>query len=157
MSPRIPHPAFTIPEAAAHLGALGKASKEFGIPLKTLELAHYRTAQINGDGVCAVLHTNAAKAAGETEDRLYLVSGWREAPAFDESEKAALALAEEIARLSDRSNAISDEVWAEVSKHYSDEQLGALVMSISLANLWNRLHLAARVVPGSLPGAPAPK
>ena len=86
-----------------------------------------RASQINGCGFCVDMHTKEAAAAGETAVRLNLVAAWRESTVFTEAEQAALALAEEGTRLADAHHGVSDETWAQVRKHYDDDQIAALV------------------------------
>ncbi|GGP53570.1 MULTISPECIES: carboxymuconolactone decarboxylase family protein [Streptomyces] len=144
MTARAKHPAFVVPGAIDALVALGKASKEVpGVDVKLLELLHLRASQINGDGANADRHPRLAKAAGETSDeRLFAVAAWRNTPYFTDAERAALALAEAVTRLSDREDAVSDEVWNDAAKHFNEQQLAAIVLSVATANLWNRLHVA---------------
>ena len=109
------------------------------LPKSTQELVSLRASQINGCGWCCDLHTKEAAAAGETALRLGLVAAWREATVFTEAEQAALALAEEGTRLADASHGVSDETWAQVRKHYDDDQIAALVSLVALINAANRL------------------
>ncbi|MGH3609053.1 MAG: carboxymuconolactone decarboxylase family protein, partial [Pseudonocardiaceae bacterium] len=145
---RIGNPAFVVPDAMAALQALGKAVRHGGVPAKTLELINLRASQINGCGVCAVQHPRLAKKLGETDERLYAVAAWRDAPYFDEAERAALALTEAVTRLSDRADPVPDEVWEEAARHYDEQGLGVLVMAIASINVWNRLNVATRQVAG---------
>jgi AhpD family alkylhydroperoxidase len=108
------------------------------LPKSTQELMALRASQINGCGWCVDLHTKEAAAAGETAVRLNLVAAWRHATVFTEAEQAALALAEEGTRLAD-SGGVSDETWAQVRKHYDDDQIAALVSLVALINAANRL------------------
>ena len=85
------------------------------------------------------MHTKEAAAAGETAVRLNLVAAWRESTVFTEAERAALALAEEGTRLADAHHGVSDETWAQVRKHYDDDQIAALVCLVALINAANRL------------------
>jgi alkylhydroperoxidase family enzyme len=94
------------------------------------------------------MHSRALTKLGESETRIFALAAWREAPYYTEAERAALALAEAATRLSDRADAVPDEVWKEASGHFSEAALGALVMTIALANLWNRLNVATRQVTG---------
>ena len=98
-----------------------------------------RASQINGCGLCVDMHTKEAAAAGETAVRLNLVAAWRESTVFTEAERAALALAEEGTRLADAHHGVSDETWAQVRKHYDDDQIAALVCLVALINAANRL------------------
>jgi AhpD family alkylhydroperoxidase len=109
------------------------------LPMSVQELVALRASQINGCGWCVDLHTKEAAAAGETAVRLNLVAAWREASVFTEAEQAALALAEEGTRLADAHHGVSDETWAQVRKHYDDDQIAALVSLVALINAANRL------------------
>jgi AhpD family alkylhydroperoxidase len=145
---RMANPAYAVPGAMPALLELGKAVQSAGVPARTLELVHIRASQINGCGVCLVQHPRLAKRHGETDERIWAIAGWRDAPYFDQAERAALALAEAITRLGDRSDAVPDDLWDEAASHYDEQQLAALVMSISLVNLWNRINTATRQVAG---------
>ncbi|GGT58001.1 carboxymuconolactone decarboxylase family protein [Streptomyces purpureus] len=108
--------------------------RAFGID--TLQL---RASQINGCGFCVDVHTKDAAAAGETSARLNLVAAWRHSTVFTEAERAALALAEEGTRIIDGYEGVSDETWAQVRRHYDDDQVIALVSLIAVINATNRL------------------
>jgi AhpD family alkylhydroperoxidase len=103
-----------------------------------------RASQINGCSVCVDIHTRALKKLGEKLERIFCVSAWREAPYYSDAERAALALGECVSRLSDRADPVPDEVWEEAARHYSEIQLSALVLSIGLINLFNRVNAATR-------------
>ena len=113
--------------------------QESPLPRSTQELVALRASQINGCGWCIDMHTKEAAAAGETAVRLNLVAAWRESTVFTEAEQAALALAEEGTRLADASLGVSDETWAQVRKHYDDDQIATLVCGIAQINAANRL------------------
>jgi AhpD family alkylhydroperoxidase len=119
------------------------------LPKTTQELASLRTSQINGCGFCVDMHTKEAAANGETAVRLNLVAAWREATVFTDAERAALALAEEGSRLADAHHGVSDDTWAQVRKHYDDDQMAALVCVIALTNAANRLNVIVRNPAGS--------
>ena len=119
------------------------------LPLPTQELVSLRASQINGCGWCADMHTKEAAAAGETAVRLALVATWREATVFTEAEQAALALAEEGTRLADAHLGVSDDTWAQVRKHYDDDQLAALIALVALINAANRLSVIVHQKGGS--------
>ena len=119
------------------------------LPKSTQELVGLRASQINGCGWCTDLHTKEAAAAGETAVRLSLVAAWRESTVFSEAERAALALAEEGTRLADAHHGVSDETWAQVRKHYDDDQIAALISLVALINAANRFNVIARNPAGS--------
>jgi len=148
MEPRIKSPAFTLPGARNAIVSIAKAAESSGVPRVTLELVNVRVGQINGCSVCVDMHSRALKRLGESDGRIFALGAWREAPYYTEAERAALALAEATTRLSDRTDAVPDELWKEASRYFDDAQLGGLVMSIALANLWNRLNTATRQVSG---------
>jgi AhpD family alkylhydroperoxidase len=119
------------------------------LPKSTQELVSLRVSQINGCGFCVDLHTKEAAAAGETSVRIGLVAAWRESTVFTEAEQAALALAEEGTRLADAHHGVSDETWAQVRKHYDDDQIAALVSLVAQINAANRLGVIVRNPGGS--------
>ena len=119
------------------------------LPKSTQELVSLRASQINGCGWCIDAHTKEAAAAGETAVRLHLVAAWRESTVFTEAEQAALALAEEGTRLADAHQGVSDETWAQVRKHYDDDQIAALVCLVALINAANRLAVIVHQKGGS--------
>jgi AhpD family alkylhydroperoxidase len=143
MQSRMNHPAM---EA---LQALGKAVRNGGLPPKTLELINLRASQINGCGVCAVQHPRIAKKLGETDERLFAVAAWRDAPYFTDAERAALALTEAATRISDSADPVPDEIWNEAARHYDEQALASLVLAIASINVWNRLNVATRQVAGA--------
>lgn len=118
------------------------------VPHRTMELVKLRASQINGCGFCVDMHYKDAVHAGEDPERLNLVTVWREAPAFTEPERAALALAEESARIADNPHGVSDETWGLVRKHYDDEQIAALVAMCAQINAWNRINVTLRTPAG---------
>src|SRR3954454_16170491 len=103
---RIGHPAMLVPGAMAGLHAVAAAVAATSLPELTVDLVDIRVSQINGCGVCLLGHVKAAKKHGETDERLAVVAGWRDAPFFTGSERAALALAEAVTRLSDSANPV---------------------------------------------------
>lgn len=119
------------------------------LPLATQELVSLRASQINGCGWCIDMHTKEAAAAGETAVRLNLVAAWRESTVFTEAEQAALAFAEEGTRLADAYQGVSDETWAQVRKHYDDDQTAALVAVVALINAANRMAVIVHQKGGS--------
>src|SRR3984957_15580992 len=149
MEARMNHPAFVVPHAMDALQALGKAVGNGSVPERTLELVHLRASQINGCSVCLDGHARIAKKAGETDQRLFTLAAWREAPYFTDAERAALALTEAVTRLSDRPDAVPDAIWDEAARHYSEEELAVLLLSIATTNVFNRLNVPTRQVAGA--------
>jgi AhpD family alkylhydroperoxidase len=145
---RMSNPVFVVPAAMEALQALSKAVQRTGVPAKTLELMALRASQINGCGVCAVQHPRILKKLRETDERIYAVAAWREAPYFTDAERAALALTEAATRISDRSEPVSDEVWDEAARHYDEQELAGLVLAIANINVWNRLNVTTKQVAG---------
>jgi AhpD family alkylhydroperoxidase len=145
---RITNPAFAVPGAMDALMAMNKAISGAGLSERTLELMHLRASQINGCGVCVVMHPKIARKHGETDDRIFAVAGWRDAPFYTDAERAALALTEAVTRLADTADPVPDSVWDEAARHYDEQELAALVLSIASINVWNRLNVATRQVAG---------
>jgi AhpD family alkylhydroperoxidase len=145
---RMGHPAFAVPGAFDALQALSKATHETGLSPRLLELINLRASQVNGCGVCAVQHPRIALRLGETDDRLFAVAAWRDAPYFTDAERAALALTEAVTRISDSADPVPDEVWDEAARHYDEPELAGLVVAIAGINVWNRLNVATRQVAG---------
>jgi AhpD family alkylhydroperoxidase len=149
MQPRMKNPAMVLPDAMKAIQDLYKATSKGGVPQQTLELVHLRASQINGCSACVDSGARSAKKAGETDERLFAVAAWREAPYFTDAERAALAFAEAATRLSDRTDAVPDKIWEEVARHYDEQQLAALILWIATTNLFNRLNATIREPAGA--------
>ncbi|MFL5665378.1 MAG: carboxymuconolactone decarboxylase family protein [Ktedonobacteraceae bacterium] len=149
MQPRMNNPEKYIPDAMNAILALGKATRNGSVPEKTLELVHLRASQINGCSVCVDFGVRSAKKAGETDERLFAVAAWRETPYFTDAERAALALAEAVTRLSDRADPVPDSIWEEATRHYDEQALASLILTIATTNLFNRLNVPTRQVAGA--------
>ncbi|WP_408629899.1 carboxymuconolactone decarboxylase family protein [Amycolatopsis aidingensis] len=143
------NPVSVLPDSMKAIQSLMKSFQEAGVPSATLHLSHLRASQINGCGFCVDLGARQAKKEGETDERLFAVGAWREAPYFTEAERAALALTEAATRLSDSADPVPDEIWAEAAKHYDETALAALVLSIATTNLFNRINVTTRQPAGS--------
>lgn len=125
------------------------AIMESSLPKDLQQLVELRASQINGCGWCVDVHTKEAAAAGATAVRIHLVAAWRESAVFTEAERAALALTEEGTRLAEANHGVSDETWAQVRKHYDDDQIAALVSLVAMINAVNRLGVITRTQGGS--------
>src|SRR5262245_14563807 len=148
MRARMSNPAMIVPQAMQALLELSKSTEKHGVPHSTIGLVQVRASQINGCSVCLDMHARELTRAGETLERLVAVAAWRDAPFFTEAERAALALTEAVTRLSDRTDAVPDEIWNEAARHYDEQALAALLLAISVINVWNRLNVATRQVAG---------
>ena len=127
-----------------------------GLEHPLLELVKMRASQINGCAYCLDMHSKDARAAGETEQRLYLLDAWRESPFYSERERAALAWTEALTRIS-KTRDVPDALYGEVRKQFNEKELTDLTLAIIAINGWNRLAIPFRSVPGSYqpPGHPA--
>lgn len=112
-----------------------------------IELVKMRASQLNGCAFCLDMHSKDARAAGETEQRLYLLDAWSEAPFYTERERAALAWTEAVTLVHE--SHVPDPVFEQARKHFSDEELVNLTMVVVTINGWNRLSVAFRAVPGT--------
>ncbi|WP_394615296.1 carboxymuconolactone decarboxylase family protein [Lentzea sp. JNUCC 0626] len=134
---RIANPMMSVPGAMKALLGLSEAAERTGLDKTFLELVYLRVSLINSCGVCIDFHGKLLRKAGETDERILAVAGWRDVPYYTDAEKAAFALAEEMTHVH-----VSDGVWAEAAKHWSEEQLAGLTIAISAINVWNRLNVA---------------
>lgn len=148
MQARIENPAVTVPGAFAAFQKLAAGIRRTGVPPTTLYLVQTRASQINGCSVCLDMHTREMRAAGEPDERIFMVGAWREAPYFSDAERAALALTEAATRLADSSDPVPDEVWNEAARHYNEAQLAGLVLAIATINAFNRVNAATRQITG---------
>ncbi len=148
MQARIENPAMLVPGALEAFQQLGASATNAGIPESTLQMMELRASQINGCSGCVDIHSRALEHLGESSERIHLVAAWREAPYFSDAERAALALAEAATRLADRPDPVPDEVWDEAARHYTEEQLAALVVAIATINAYNRANVATRQITG---------
>jgi AhpD family alkylhydroperoxidase len=143
------NPGMIIPEAMKAIQDLNAAIQHSNLPPATIGLVHLRASQINGCSACVDGGARHAKKAGETDERLFAVAAWREAPYFIDAERAALALTEAVTRLSDRADPVPDEVWDEAAKHYDEQGLAALILAIATTNVFNRINVTTRQVAGA--------
>ena len=152
MQARMKNPVFIVPGAMQAALALGEAAKKAGVPARTLDLVYLRASQINGCSLCVDMHARDLRKSGETDERLFSVAAWRDAPWFTDAERAALALTEATTRVSDRADPVSDDIWGEAKRHYDEAALAALVLNIALINFWNRTNIPTRQVAGAYRG-----
>jgi AhpD family alkylhydroperoxidase len=149
MEARMAHPVYVVPAALKALHAYSAAGDDLGVSRETRELVNLRASQINGCSVCVQLHSDALKKEGCSDERLFTVAAWRDAPYFTDAERAALELAEAMTRVADRGDPVSDELWASLTTHYDERQITALMIAITGVNVWNRLNAATRQPAGA--------
>ncbi len=141
------------PGAVAALSSVQRYVDHCGLEKKLLELVKLRASQINGCAYCVDMHTKDARALGETEQRLYAVVVWREAPFFSERERAALAWTEAVTLIS--ATGVPDDVYQLARTQFSEKELVDLTMAIVAINGWNRLAVSFRAEVGTYQPAAA--
>jgi AhpD family alkylhydroperoxidase len=117
-----------------------------GLEEKLVHLVKMRASQINGCAYCLDMHSIDARAIGETEQRLYTLDAWRETPFFSDRERAALAWTEALTLISETH--APDEVYEELKKHFNEKEIVDLTFAVAAINMWNRLAISVRAVPG---------
>jgi len=130
----------------AMLGLSGYLAKS-GLEKNLLHLVELLVSQINGCAYCLDMHSKDFRAAGDTEQRLYLIAAWRESPVYSERERAALEWSENVTRLGE--SGVSDEIYERAKKQFSETELVDLTLAVVAINGWNRLNIAFRTEPGS--------
>jgi len=118
-----------------------------GLEHSLLELVKIRASQINGCAFCLDMHTKNARAIGESEQRLYLLSAWRETPLFSARERAALAWTEAVTTIAN--GPIDDALYEDVRQHFTEKEIVDLTFAVIAINGWNRLAISCRIPPGS--------
>lgn len=141
------------PQGVDAMRALDRLVRRSPLDQRIVKLVKIRASQLNGCAFCLDMHTKDARALGETEQRIYTLSAWRETPFFDARERAALAWTEAVSQIHD---GVSDELYDSVKQHFDEEQLVALTYAVVAINGWNRIAIAFRKVPGTYrPETPA--
>jgi len=135
------------PKVRQHLLALEAYLHGSSLGHKLLHLVKMRASQINGCAQCLDMHSQDARAEGETEQRLYTLDAWRETPFFDDRERAALEWTEAVTLVADTH--VPDEVYERVRQHFTEAELMDLTLAIAQINTWNRLNVAFRTLPGN--------
>lgn len=128
------------------VGALLRFERSIEIDERLGNLVKVRASQINGCAFCIDMHWKDARAAGESEERLYSLAAWRESPLYEERERAALDLCEAMTLVAD--GHVPDEVWDRAAAAFGEDELAQLVFAIAAINTWNRLMITSRVEPG---------
>lgn len=147
MSPVIPAGRIQLAAHAADAyQAMFKLSGAVTLDHRLRLLIDLRVSQLNGCAFCLDMHWKDARAAGESEERLAMLAVWHDTPLFDDRERAALSLAEEITVIGE--GHVSDETWKEASEHFDEAELAQVVFAATVINAWNRLSITARLEPG---------
>ncbi|MFJ4471973.1 carboxymuconolactone decarboxylase family protein [Streptomyces sp. NPDC089424] len=150
MQARMTNPAYVLPGALKGIGTLLQAIGESGLDREVAELVGLRVSQINGCGACVHGHVDNLRKAGASEERIASVAAWRHAPFYSDAERTALTLAETVTRLADRSEeAVPDGLWDEVADHFDERELSALILTVSLTNLFNRVNTTIKEPAGT--------
>lgn len=149
MQSRMKNPAMIYPEVVQASFSMKAAMGKSGLPDTTAKLVLLRVSQINGCSVCVDSGVRQARAIGVKEEGVATVAAWRDAPYFDDAQRAALALAECVTRMSDRSDPVPDAVWDEAARHYDEKGLAALLLTIAVTNVFNHLNVPTRQVAGA--------
>ncbi|MES2808849.1 MAG: carboxymuconolactone decarboxylase family protein [Bacteroidota bacterium] len=134
------------PGALKALYGVGAYLSKSSLDQQLLHLLYFRVSQINGCAFCLDMHSKDLRAAGETEQRLYMIAAWREATVYTDRERAALAWAEAITKLTN--NDVPDEVYNDVKAQFTDEELVDLTLAITTINTFNRINVAFRTPAG---------
>jgi AhpD family alkylhydroperoxidase len=145
MEPRVKYQ--TAPEAIKGMFELERYVRTCGLDQKLVHLLKARASQMNGCAYCIDMHTKDARAAGETEQRLYALNAWQETPFFTDQERAALAWTESLTNI--QQGHAPDDVYQELTRHFSEQEIVALTIAITTINAWNRISIGFRAVPGS--------
>jgi AhpD family alkylhydroperoxidase len=143
MKPRLNHWA-AAPDAMAAIKTVEAYVRSSGLEHSLLELVKIRASQINGCAFCLDMHTRDARTAGETEQRIYLLSAWRESPLYSPRERAALEWTETLTRIADEQ--VPDHIYESVRPHFAEAELVKLTLAIGTINVWNRFAIAFRAI-----------
>ncbi len=143
MKPRL-NPYQAAPETMKALAALDGQIVASGLEAPLIELVKTRASQINGCAYCIHLHTRDARAHGETEERLYLLSAWRESPLYSARERAALAWTESVTLVAETH--VPDDIYAAARAHFTESELVKLTFLVGTINAWNRIAISFRAV-----------
>jgi len=144
MKPRL-NPQQVAPDTIKALGALESHVQGSGLEQSLIEIVKIRASQINGCAFCINMHTEDARRHGETEQRLYLLDAWREAPHYTDRERAALAYTEAVTKISE--GHVPDDVYQAMRAQFSEVEAVNLTMLIATINAWNRIAISFRSVP----------
>jgi AhpD family alkylhydroperoxidase len=143
MQPRINYQKAS-PDLLKAVYALNKAVDECGLEKGLLHLVKLRASQINGCSFCVNMHSHEALRDGDTQQRVFLVSAWKESPLFTDRERAAFAYAEAVTRIADAG--VPDALWEATRQHFSEDEITKLTIAIGMINVWNRICVSFHVI-----------
>ncbi|HEX3979540.1 MAG TPA: carboxymuconolactone decarboxylase family protein [Solirubrobacteraceae bacterium] len=147
MTPTIPAHRMQLAEVAPRqYGAMYRFSSSVELDHGLRPLIEIRASEINGCAFCLDMHWKDARAAGESEERLYMLKAWRESPLYSVRERAALELCEAMTQIAGRG--VPDDVWERATAAFSPEELGQVVYAVAVINTWNRLQITTQAEPG---------
>ncbi|MFD7435819.1 carboxymuconolactone decarboxylase family protein [Streptomyces sp. NPDC059861] len=150
MQARMANPAYVLPGALKGIGALFQAIGESGLDQEVAELVGLRVSQINGCAACVHGHVNNLRKAGVSEERVASIAALRHAPFHSDAVRAALTLAETVTRLADRSEEpVPDALWDEVADHFDEKEVSALILTVALTNMFNRVNATIKEPAGT--------
>ena len=132
------------PELMKHVYALNKAVDECGLEKSLLHLVKLRSSQINGCAFCVDMHSKEALRDGDTQQRVFLVSAWKESPLFSDRERAAFAYTDAVTKIADQG--VPDALWEATRQYFSEEELTKLTIAIGMINIWNRICVSFHVL-----------
>ncbi|WP_030559965.1 carboxymuconolactone decarboxylase family protein [Streptomyces aureocirculatus] len=132
------------PDVTTAIQHLYKAIHKGGLDPQLLALIHLRTSQINGCSPCVFASNEAARKAGETAERLHNVVAWRDTPFYTDQERAALALTEAATRIQDGAPGVTDDIWDAAADHFTEKELGTIILEIATTNFFNRINRTLR-------------
>ena len=147
MKPRVDPMKYSTSSLGRAILALQKEVEATGLEKSLLELIKIRASQINGCAYCIDMHTKDARARGETEQRIYALNAWREAPFFTERERAALDWVEQITLIA--AEHVPDDAWDRVCQQFNETEVVALTFAAATINVWNRLAISFRAPVGT--------
>lgn len=143
MQPRINYQA-AVPDLLKPVLALNKAVEECGLETSLLHLVKLRASQINGCSFCVNMHSQEALRDGDTQQRVIMVSAWKESPLFTDRERAAFAYTEAVTEIAD--DGVPEPLWQATRKHFSEEEIAKLTIAIGMINVWNRICVSFHVI-----------
>ncbi len=132
------------PESYKAMYGLEKYLNSTSLSKSLRELIKIRASQINGCAFCIDMHTKDALEFGETNRRIFAISAWWESPLFDEKEKTALQMTDEITKISDKG--LTSETYKRAKANFSDNEIAQIIMAISVINVWNRIAVSTHMI-----------